>query len=655
MAPEVEPVDHVVEVALGLRLFGEVLLPLPLVEQLLREQVGVGVALRVEPGPGVAVPVPRAAHAAAGLDQLHREARLTGAVELVDAGDAGADDQHVDVGTGRCELVECGFGGSISLLDTPDCSRVQPAMCTPPTALRIGSGHRRGRPAAIGARFLAICTDRLVYYRGTALREERGAAWRSWIRSGRPSRCPTRWSSLTGSPSSATSTRTSTRWRSSCCGPGSGRWRAGSRRSRRPHDFVEYEFLDQSVIVVRTDDLGVRAFQNACRHRGVRVVEGRGTCESGFTCPFHGWCYGLDGKNTFVPKARTFAEHNLQPEDIDLTPVRCEVWGGCAWINLDDDAPPLRPCIEPFATILDAWKVESLRTEWWYACRLPVNWKLAQEAFLEKYHVVETHPQLVIPGRYGLRDGEAFDPRAFIDAEIHYLRTMSDGMAGMVHANDVRIAEGLRGIELPADPTLAIATWHRTLNDAVVSWHRAAGSDIPDLNELDAQGINEPMGYCFPHYFVLPMYSSASVLPLPPAGTGGDADGDLVAHPVPRGQRAGEAHAARAVGVRRPTVAADPRSGLLEPAEAAAGPARQGLRVHAPLRADRGAHLELRADPRRLPRRPSLRAAAPGAAVGQREPARQADPRPRLLTGRPKGRRSDLHRGQESGAPRVRR
>ena len=90
--------------------------------------------------------------------------------------------------------------------------------------------------------------------------------------------------------------------------------------------------------------------------------------------------------------ARTFAEHNLQPDDINLMPVRCEVWGGCAWINLDDDAPPLRQCIEPFATILDAWKVESLRTEWWYACRLPVNWKLAEEAFVEQYHVVETHP-----------------------------------------------------------------------------------------------------------------------------------------------------------------------------------------------------------------------------------------------------------------------
>src|SRR5439155_9292739 len=104
----------------------------------------------------------------------------------------------------------------------------------------------------------------------------------------------------------------------------------------RPHDFVEYEFLDQSVLVLRTDDMGVRAFQNTCRHRGVRLVQGRGTCDSGFTCPFHGWCYGLDGTNTGIPRRKSFSEHNLEPGDIDLVPVRCEVWGGCAWINFDD-------------------------------------------------------------------------------------------------------------------------------------------------------------------------------------------------------------------------------------------------------------------------------------------------------------------------------
>jgi phenylpropionate dioxygenase-like ring-hydroxylating dioxygenase large terminal subunit len=285
-----------------------------------------------------------------------------------------------------------------------------------------------------------------------------------------------------------------------------------------PGDVVEYEILDQSVIVLRGDDREVRAFHNVCRHRGVKLVQGRATATSGFTCPFHGWCYGLDGGNTHVPQRRTFSEHNLQPGDIDLTSVRCEVWGGCAWINLDDDAPPLRTCIEPAASILDEWKVESLRTEWWYACRLPVNWKLAEQAFQEQYHVVEAHPQLVIPGmRYGAPDGRD-DPRSFIDAEIRYLQTMSEGMAGMVHANDVRIAEGLRDVELPDDREQAMSTWYRTLNDEVVDWHRSAGSDMPDLNDLEARGVNEPMGYCFPQYFVLPMYSSASSYRFRPLG-----------------------------------------------------------------------------------------------------------------------------------------
>jgi phenylpropionate dioxygenase-like ring-hydroxylating dioxygenase large terminal subunit len=287
----------------------------------------------------------------------------------------------------------------------------------------------------------------------------------------------------------------------------------------QPHDFVEYEFLDQSIVVLRTDDLGVRAFQNACRHRGVKIVAGEGRCESGFTCPFHGWCYGLDGKNTHVSGARTFSEHNLQPDDINLVPVRCEVWGGCAWINLDDAAPPLRQSMEPAATMLDAWKVESLRTEWWYSCRLPVNWRLAIEAFVEMYHVVETHPQLAIPGmRYSLRRGEAIDPHAFVDAEIRYLHAMSEGMAGMVHANDVRVAESLRDIELPVDPSLAVSTWNRALNDAVMSWHRERGADIPDLNELDAHEFNLSFFHCFPHYFVLPMYSSASSYRFRPLG-----------------------------------------------------------------------------------------------------------------------------------------
>jgi phenylpropionate dioxygenase-like ring-hydroxylating dioxygenase large terminal subunit len=297
-------------------------------------------------------------------------------------------------------------------------------------------------------------------------------------------------------------------------------WQMACRLEELPvvGSFVEYEILEHSVVVVRTGEDEVRAYENSCRHRGVKVVVGRGTLKSGFTCPFHGWCYGLDGANTFMSRAKSFSEHNLVPGDIDLVPVRTETWGGSAWINLDPGAPPLRQCIEPFATILDAWKVESMRTEWWHAFRLPVNWKLAQEAFLEQYHVIETHPELVIPKRFAPKDPTHFDPEAFKEAELHYLGVMSEGMGGMVHANDVAVAEGQRGIELSNEPNEAMAQWHTSLNDAVVAWHRGRGADIPDLNELAAKGIGETMYYCFPHYFVLPMYSSASSYRFRPLG-----------------------------------------------------------------------------------------------------------------------------------------
>lgn len=297
-------------------------------------------------------------------------------------------------------------------------------------------------------------------------------------------------------------------------------WQMACRLEEIPEagDFVEYEILDQSVFVVRQTDGKVAAFHNACRHRGVRVVSGAGNCATGIVCPFHGWSYGSDGKNIGIPRRRAFSAHNLVEGEIDLVPVQCDIWGGGAWINLDPDAPPLRASLEPVASILDAWEVESLRSEWWRACHLPVNWKLAVEAFVEQYHVIQTHPQLAIPERFPSRDG-SLEAETFLDGELRYLHAMSTGMAGMVHADDVAIAERLRGdIQLDGDAAKIMATWHRTFNDAVVGWHRQRGAAMPDLNELEDTGRNEPMGYAFPHYFVLPMYSSASSYRFRPLG-----------------------------------------------------------------------------------------------------------------------------------------
>src|SRR6185312_3162585 len=190
----------------------------------------------------------------------------------------------------------------------------------------------------------------------------------------------------------------------------------------KPGDFVEYEILDQSVIVVRVDSHNVRAYHNACRHRGVKLVEGNGNRRT-FVCPFHGWCWGLDGRNTFVLRPEAFAEENLA-DDLQLVSVRCELWGGCAWINLDADAPALRDWMEPFASVYDAWQVESLRVEWWQSCRLPVNWKLAAAAFMEGYHVPQTHPQLLPSAPTG---APAAAVHPVVASSLYFMRTLGEG------------------------------------------------------------------------------------------------------------------------------------------------------------------------------------------------------------------------------------
>src|SRR5262249_42240986 len=196
----------------------------------------------------------------------------------------------------------------------------------------------------------------------------------------------------------------------------------------------------------------------------------------------------------------------------------------------------LRDMIEPFATAHDAGKVESLRTEWWMSCRMPVNWKLAMEAFMEGYHVMETHPQLMPAGtKKALRDAyttmqtdgskvdvfkartaAAADNRQMVDTYIHYMRTLGEGMGGMVHANDVRIAEGMRDVELPDDPDEARIAWRAALNDGITRWYRTAGCDIPDLNEYERSGLMSR--FSFPHYFILPQYSSAASYRFRPLG-----------------------------------------------------------------------------------------------------------------------------------------
>ena len=310
----------------------------------------------------------------------------------------------------------------------------------------------------------------------------------------------------------------------------------------KPGDFVVYDIFDQSVIVVRVDESTVKAFHNHCRHRGVQLAQDRGCAKDGFTCPFHGWQWRADGQCKFIYTPSLFEKDQLRGADVALRECRIETWGGCAFINFDDNAPPLRESLGKFAEIGDAWHVDTLKVEWWYAAHLPVNWKLAMEAFMEGYHVLATHPQLV-PGDPTKPEtiqyvslGSELSPMSpyitmpvapmpekipakdFIGMNIHFMKILNVGMAGMTHEREVRLAEALLDTPLPEDFAGATIEWRRRLNDHMVESYRRQGMDIGDLNEIDAQELATSVNFAFPHYFILPTYGSASSYRIRPLG-----------------------------------------------------------------------------------------------------------------------------------------
>ncbi|RME65982.1 MAG: aromatic ring-hydroxylating dioxygenase subunit alpha [Alphaproteobacteria bacterium] len=159
-------------------------------------------------------------------------------------------------------------------------------------------------------------------------------------------------------------------------------------------DYYVYEVGPYSVIVVRTAADTVKGYVNSCLHRGtkLRACEGEGHA-SELRCPFHGWTWRLDGALKRVPCAWDFP--HVDPAAYRLPEVQVARWGGFVFINMDPHAPPLNDYMGVLPQHFANWNLENRYVELHMAKELPCNWKTAVEAFLEAYHTMETHPQLL--------------------------------------------------------------------------------------------------------------------------------------------------------------------------------------------------------------------------------------------------------------------
>ena len=298
-------------------------------------------------------------------------------------------------------------------------------------------------------------------------------------------------------------------------------WQMACRLEEIPDlgDYVEYTILDKSVIVVNTRN-GVKAFHNACRHRGVRLATGPGNCKSaGFICPFHGWRWNTEGENTFVFGKQVFSPELLDKAEINLVPCRIDFWAGCAFINFDDDAPGLRESLGPVADRLDARNVDKLKMDWWFGTVLPTNWKLAMEAFQEGYHTMKTHPQLhrlsALGNAYG-NDADApllnrgLSGKQTVNMHVDFLARLGSGMGGMVHDSEVAVLEGLRDMDVPDDPLEATMAFYARAHEEVTKDALARGAPMFDIAKVMQDVEFHAVEFMFPHFFLLPFMGAMS-------------------------------------------------------------------------------------------------------------------------------------------------
>jgi phenylpropionate dioxygenase-like ring-hydroxylating dioxygenase large terminal subunit len=161
-------------------------------------------------------------------------------------------------------------------------------------------------------------------------------------------------------------------------------------------DFVvrEIDPAGVSAIVVRGIDGKIRAFHDVCLHRGMKITREKCGNVVGFSCPYHAWAYGLDGRLTHLPDAARFSSAN--PARMSLKAIACETYSGFVFINLDPTPPlDLATFLGGFGDLLSQTTVGSFQHRVSMNAVVEANWKAGLDPQCEGYHVGTVHKRTI--------------------------------------------------------------------------------------------------------------------------------------------------------------------------------------------------------------------------------------------------------------------
>jgi choline monooxygenase len=194
-----------------------------------------------------------------------------------------------------------------------------------------------------------------------------------------------------------------------------------------PETFRAVDLAGTPVLLTRDAQGRVRALANVCRHRGVRVADGAGQAQN-FTCPFHAWCYDLEGRLIAVPVAQAFEGMCREQKGLVELPV-AEGYGlivgrlrpGLA-VDIDDY---LGPGLADELAMLDFadWQPHGEP----HVHRVNANWKVTLDTFRENYHFNFLHRRTLARYAYGgVLTFDAFGPHLRNCSALKSIRELRD-------------------------------------------------------------------------------------------------------------------------------------------------------------------------------------------------------------------------------------
>lgn len=185
----------------------------------------------------------------------------------------------------------------------------------------------------------------------------------------------------------------------------------------------------QPVIVVRERKGGINVLLNRCRHRGATVCEGNSGKTKAFTCPYHGWGYGLDGSLRALPKPEEY-ENILDKSEFSLVKLRHESYQGMIFATLNDDIEPLADFLAGTKKWIDLFMKQGagypLKTLGDQRFRFPGNWKIQLENTTDAYHFPIVHKSFL--SSMDDQSAEIFD---FLDGD-GFVEDLGNGHSVMV-------------------------------------------------------------------------------------------------------------------------------------------------------------------------------------------------------------------------------